>query len=409
MATETQSQSQFNAKSIMGVGFLAGIIGIILLVVAGGAMGADSLKPVLQSYLFGWSMLSAAVLGCFGLTLLHHTVRGSWGLSVLRIFEAGGGPVALFWTAVSFLPIAMNMGAIYGKWVNPDPADALVMHKVAPQMLFGSISIPGYLTPGFFLFRFALYFLIWIVFAYFLKLWSEKEDATKDLKWRHKRTNLSAPGLVVFVLTITLASTDWFMSIDPHWFSSIFGPWYMIGGALFSLAVASAIVCANANKTPYNSVVSPGLTRDLGNLLFAICMLWIYFTLSQYLIIWSGNLPEFIIYYKERQAGVLPLVGMANVLLGWFLPWMLLLAPPMKAKPERLLFVCGILISMRFVDLYWNIIPLFGRSYPVWTDLAALLGLLGIWLAIIGHQLQKSAVLPSHDTRLQEALEHSHA
>lgn len=394
----------FNTKGLGGAGMLVGIVGFLALGAGFATLGDKALKTILQSYAFGWSFLMATILGCYGLMLLHNLVRGSWGLSILRYLEAGGGVGALTFGAITFLPIALNLGTLY-KWVNPDPTDALVMHKVLPM----APGLPGWLTQEFFLARTALYFAIWIAYAYFLRKYSLLEDETKDFKYRKKKHALGAHGVLVFVLTITLASTDWFMSLDPHWFSSIFGPWYMIGGALFALSIGTAIVCANAKKTPYNEIVSPNLTKDLGNLCFAFCMLWIYFTLSQYLIIWSGNLPEFIVYYKVRQAGWLPWVGAANVLIGWLLPWMLLLIPNMKAKPERLLFVVAILLFARPIDLFWNMVPLLGRTYLVWTDVAAIVAMLGFWFWVVGSVMSKVAVLPSHDTRLQEALHHSHA
>lgn len=404
--SEATATPSANFKGLGGAGLILGLIGLV----GWGAMAASQggLETALQSYVFAWGLVASMVLGCFGLTLLHHTVRGSWGLSVLRIFEAGGGPSALFLTLLGFIPIAMNLGTVYKGWMFPKEGDLIMLFKTQPHAL-GGMMVPGYLTPGFFIGRTIFYFAVWILFAYLLQKWSRLEDQTKDIEYRHKRTNLAAPGIVVFVITLTLAATDWFMSIDAHWFSTMFGPWYMIGGALFAMSFGTAIVCANAKKSPYNEVVSPSLTRDLGNLMFTFCMLWIYFTLSQFLIIWSGNLPEFISYYVYREKGALPFVGMFNVLFGWFLPWAFLLAPPVKAKPERLIYVAGLLLAMRTIDVYYNFVPLFSRSYPVVTDLLAIVGLGGLWLAFVGFGMQKAAPLPEHDTRLQEALQHSHA
>lgn len=399
MASDASASTHetMDIRRIGSTGLIIAILGAVALGIGFGTLGDEALKKVLGSYLFGWSFLMAAILGCFGLSLLHHTVRGSWSTSVIRLWEAGGGVGALAFGAISFLPIAMNMGVIYKKWVFPDPSDALVMHKIS------------YLNVNAFLIRFAIYFGLWMLWAWRLRVLALKEDETGNPALRSKRTKWGSSGMVMFVLTITLASTDWFMSIDGHWFSSIFGPWYMIGGVLFVLAVTTAIVCANANKAPYRSVMSPDLTKDLGNMCFAVCMLWIYFTLSQYLIIWSGNLPEFIIYYVIRNEGALPWVGMANVLFGWLVPWMLLLAPGMKRTPERLLFVVSILIAMRGVDLYWNIVPLLGRNYPIWTDFAAVALLLGGWFAVMGQVAARAPLMPKHDNRLEEALHHSHA
>jgi len=391
---EIENAPEVNFKPSSGIGLLLALIG-------GGGLfamvsGTDGLKNVATGYFFGWALIMSLCLGCLGFTMLHHTVRGSWGLAVLRIFEAGSSPTTLFIMLLGYLPIWMNREVIYHHWIHYDPADQIMLNKL------------WWLNEQGFMIRTLVYFAIWIAISALLRKWSIKEDETKDIRFRQKRTNLSAIGLVIYVLSITLAATDWFMSVDPHWFSAIFGPLYMIGGAVFAISFATLIVCKNAKKAPYTTVMSKNLTKDLGNLMFCFTMLWIYFTLSQYIIIWSGNLPEFITFYKNRQGPFLSLLGTINILFTWLLPWGLLLAPINKAKPERLMIIALIAVVMRSVDVYWNFMPFF-RATPNITDLFGVMAVLGIWMFGFGQSIRKASLLPSHDTRLQEALKHQHA
>lgn len=375
----------FSYKGAQNVG---GILALVGLIAVGSGIGSQT-KLVTESYVYGWSLMLALTLGCFGLTLLHHTVRGSWGSAVVRLFEAGGGPIAFFVTFLAWIPIYMQRATIY-KWVT-DPQTHW-FRKVWFNDTQWAI-------------RIVIYFAIWTLMAYLLRKWDLAQDADDQIAYREKRRKLSAPGMVIFFITGTLASTDLFMSLDHHWFSSIFGPWYLIHGALFAIAFGTFCVCANARKSPYNEVVSPQLTKDLGNLTFAICMLWIYFALSQYIITWSGNLPEFIVYYVNRKP--LAWLGAINVVFGWFVPWTMLLSPTMKKHPEKLMVVAALVMCTRLVDMAYNFIPFF-RTSLVWTDIAAIVGLGGVWLAVFGYQASKAEVLPKHDTRLKEALALSH-
>lgn len=400
MSHETAPAKPLSFKALGNAGFLVGLLGGATLI---GVALSDkmALKNVIHSWTFAWAFVMALALGCFGFTLLHHTVRGSWGAAVIRLFEAGGGALALFVMALLFIPIAMNLTIPYDKWVNIPAGDTMVLHKEV------------WLNPLGFGVRFCIYFAIWIGLAWGLRKSSMRQDANGDINEQHRRTNWSAIGLVIFVLSVTLAATDWFMSMDPHWFSTIFGPLYMIVGANMALALCTAIVCLNRERAPYRDVVSKDLTRDLGNLCFAFTMLWIYFSLSQFLIIWSGNLPEFTSFYYRRQYESTFLLGLgaANVIFGWFIPWLALLAPRTKAGPKLLITVCLGIVGMRVIDIYWTVMPFMrkGDALPVWTDGVALLTMLGFWLWAFGKTTEAAPLVPNYDTRLQEALHYEHA
>jgi hypothetical protein len=383
--TSSQEAARVSFDRAGSAGLLIGVIGVGLWA-AGLATAPES---ALLSWLFSFTFWMALTLGCLGVALLHHSLRGAWGLSVLRIYEAAGGPAMFAMMAVAFLPILLGMGTLYHEWLRPDPLDAVVAHK-AP-----------YLNQPFFIARTVAYFAIWIALAYFLRRSSLAEDETRDPRQRQFRTNLGTFGLVLLVFTMTFAITDWVMSLDPHWFSSIYGPWYVITGASLALGFGIFLVCTNAGKAPYNQVVTPHLTKDLGNMLFAFTQLWAYFTLSQFIIIWSGNLPKFIAFYDARREAVWAVVGGISVIVGWFVPFIALLSPKVKATASLLAQVALIIVLCRGADIFWNVLPMV-HGTPYWTDLAALAGLGGLWTFVFATQIKKAALLPAHDTRLIE-------
>lgn len=394
---ETASNQSVNFKQVGNVGMLCGVVGLAASI---GAL-ASSAERFWQSYIFAFIFFASLVLGMLGLTLLHHTVRGSWGLSVLRLWESGGGPVAIGALAVMFVPIVVGMPTIYHHWYHPDPNDHVLAYKAS-----------WWLNPTFFIIRSVIYFACWFALAYFMRRSSVRQDKTLDPAETAYRTNRAAPGIVLFFVTVTLAITDWLMSLDPHWFSQIMGFWYVVGGALGSLALTTFIVCYNAKQQPYREIVTPQLTKDLGNMLFTFTLLWAYMTLSQFIIMWSGNLPEFIRFYTQRDIGTQAaynILGGLNVVLQFFVPFLVLLAPRTKAKPELLIKIVVLIFLMRISDVWWYVMPMFQKSMaPGWTDAAAFLTVGGFWLAVFANQTTKASLIPEHDNRLLEAA-HSHA
>ncbi len=371
-------------------GLLTTLVGAVLMGIGWG-MGKEVFA---QAYLFAYICFASLVLGCLGVTLLHHTVRGSWGLSVLRLFEAGGGPNMIAAMAVLFVPIGLNMDVLYHHWMHPE----------TPWKHWFKT---WYLSQPRFLIAAAVYFVIWYFLAARLRASSLREDTNHDLRERQKRTDMSAVGLVVYMLTATMAVTDWVMSLDPHWFSAIMGAWFAVGSALMAIAMGTIIVCSQRNKEPYKSIISHSLTKDLGNMLFAFTMLWAYMTVSQWIILWSGNLPEFISFYLARHENKwLLMLGAFNVVFQFFVPWMLLLSPRLKRNPVQLMWVAVLALVMRFFDLFYNVMP-FMRTSIHWLDFAAIFFLGSVWFWIFGTQTTKGSLYAEHDQRLKEAKPHA--
>jgi hypothetical protein len=394
------NRSRRGAYALAGLGVAALILGLVALIVMG--QGA---RTFFQAYLFGYIFWLNFSLGCFGLTLLHHVVRGSWGLPILRVLEAGARTLPLMAGLFVVVVLGMLFGDLY-PWNNSRALqDGVMRHAVEAKA--------SYLNPLWFIIRAVIYFGIWIGLSSFLNRSSLEQDRTGDASLAQERTNWSAPGMVVFFVSITFAVTDWVMSLDPRWYSTIFGVLFVTGQALTALAFSTLLMTRLVNYRPFSEIVTPQLTRDLGNLLLTLTMVWAYISLSQFLIMWAGNLPEEIAYYTTRNSGGWLPVGTVLILFQFFAPFLMLLSGRTKRTPGYLAGVATLILAMRVLDIAWIVIPFYQQAeQPVnanlaWMSVAALLGLGGIWLGAFTHQLRRHPLLPRHDPRLQEVLEHA--
>jgi len=369
-------------------GILAGVVGLFL--------DADQF---FRSWLVGFLFCLGLSLGPLALLMLQHLSGGHWGLAGRRVFEAASRNIPF--VALLFVPLLFGLPRLY-TWAQPDVVRA--DHVLQLKAL--------YLNVPFFLGRAVLYFAIWSLCSWLLNSWSAAQDrgevAVHPSDTRRFRT-VSAPGLLVYVITMTFASVDWIMSLDPHWYSTIFGLIFVVSQGLAALSLAIIVLALLSNVEPYATYVRPGLHfLDLGKLLLAFVMLWAYLSFSQLLIIWSGNLPEEITFYANRFRGGWQYVSLL-VLFGHFaLPFVLLLSRDLKRRPRLLAQVAIWILVMRVVDLIWYVEPMFPpRRFPIhWMDVALPVGLAGIWLFLFVRNLRSRALLPLNDPFLKEALAH---
>jgi hypothetical protein len=391
----TEGQAVF--KRFGPVAMLLALVGAVVVAMGLFSGNAELKHHAFQSYLFGYVFWVGLTLGMFGFALLHHTIRGAWGLAVLRILEAGGGPMMLAVFGILAIPLFFGMHDLYHHWTGPEAAQDLILQRKS-----------WWLNETAFMVRTVLYFVVWIGAAAYLRRSSLKEDQSLDKREAEKRTTLSAPMLIVYVVTLTFAATDWTMSLDPHWYSHIYGIIYMIGGALSAIALVNILVMRNADREPYKSYMSPGLSRDLGNLLFVFTLLWAYTSLSQFLIIYMGNLPEFNVFYEIRSHGVWNALSLFLIFGQFIFPFVLLLAPSAKARPYLLLLVSLWVFIVRFIEQYWNTMPFMRPEFSFhWMDVAAIVFFGAVWFAVFSRQVQQGTLIPTHDPRLKEAYEHA--
>jgi hypothetical protein len=359
----------------------AGIVGLVLTAI--GLLISPS--QFFRSYLWAFLFWFGIGLGCLPLLMLYHLVGGAWGFTIRRIIESGTRTLPVL--ALLFIPIVFGISHLYS-WSLPSAAQDEVLRQ---KHLY--LNIPFWLV------RSALYFAVWLYYSHRLNRMSAIQDETGDAAIPRRLQRFSGPGLVVYGFTITFAVFDWAMSLEPHWYSTIYGMLWIVSQALSGLAFAIAIVALLSDRTPFSRLSLPDTLHDLGNLLLAFVMLWAYLSFSQLLIIWSGNLPEEIQWYLSRLRHGWAWVAAALITFHFFVPFFLLLA---RFKKRHIRWIAGIavfILVMRVVDTYWIITPAFYRDHFTlhWLDLFALVGIGGVWLAFYAHQLTAMPLLPAHD------------
>ncbi len=264
-------------------GMITAVVGLVLGAI-GVVMDRSQFGP---SWLIGFVFCTGLSLGSLALLMTYHMTGGDWGHVARRCFEAGAG--LLPFCALLFIPVAIFVPSLY-PWAGPD--SSTLSHTKAM-----------YLTQGFFVGRAVIYFAVWTFMATMLRSWSFAQDrgevAITEADTRRFRV-VSAPGLVIYVVLMSLAAIDWVMSLDPHWYSTIFGFIFVAGQALCALSFAVAVLAMLVQREPMNGVLKAGHFHDLGKLMLAFVMLWAYFSFSQFLIIWAGNLPEEITFFLAR-------------------------------------------------------------------------------------------------------------
>lgn len=303
---------------------------------------ATILPPYLVAFVFWFGI----ALGCLGLLLLNNLVDSSWGQLVRRPLEAGA--MAMLPMAALFLPLLIGATRLY-PWAGPAAAnDALIQHKAA------------YLNVGAFAFRALLYFAFWIGLAVVLNRSARKLDRSNDEGTRRLLQTISGPCLLLVFLTATFAVIDWTMSLEPHWYSSLYGPMVIIGWGLATFATMILVTSRLTGLPQLAPFATANRWHDLGNLMLAFVMLWAYMSFAQFLIIYSGNLAEEIPWYLRRTRGGWQFVAIGLLLFQFFLPFFMLLARESKRRVESLVLIAGWILFMRLVDTVWLVLPALG-------------------------------------------------
>lgn len=373
---------------LTAVALIAAVVGIGLFV-----MGMN--EPFAwQAFHFGFVVWSFFTAGCLGMVILINVTRATWGYPMLRFFETGAKLMPLMFL-LALVMLAMKTH-IY-EWANPEivAQSATYKHKTA-----------GYLAETWFTARTVIVFAFWTFCAFAMTGMYKKEDQTGDEKWFKKRTVLAAPLAVFFVFTLTAAATDWVMSLEEFWFSTIYGLLVTVGSCLSAMAAATLFLVAVSKREPYSKLLTVKQWRDMGNLTLTLVILWGYMSFSQFLIIWSGNLPEEIVYFVKRREGFWLGVGTALVWAHFTLPFFLLLSSRLKRTAWMLGSTMVAILIMRFVDMVWIMLPSMGRNLSV-VDVGAFLGIGGVWFAIFAQLLARVEPTPRYSLLPKEAIEHA--
>jgi hypothetical protein len=360
-------------------------------------------SQILHAYLFAYVYWLMIPLGCMAILMMHHLTGGWWGYPIRRLLEAGTRTFGVM--ALLFVPVVIWMKQIY-PWVNPPEdmaADPNYHFKLA------------YLNPNFFIVRAIIYFAILMGLAHLLNKWSREQDSSGDPRLAKYLEGISGPGLILWGMAVSFAMIDWVMSLEPRWFSTIYGMIFMIVGALtamsFIVFVLRRLVDDGRGKE-IREKVTPGQFNDLGNLMLAFTMLWAYLSFSQFLIIWAGNIKDEIPWYITRAFGSWGKLAVVLIVLHFALPFLLLLQRNIKRRVHRLSVVAGLLLILSVVDVYWLMVPAYEKDGPhvgslVW-DIFYLVVIGIIWIATYFWQLGKMPLLPLHDPRFEGELQHEH-
>jgi hypothetical protein len=372
---------------------IVGVVFTVLLIIG----GLLDRTQFFRAYLIGFVFWIGITVGSLALLMLQHLTGGVWGLVIRRVLEASTRTLPLM--MVLFVPIAFGLRQIY-PWT-----DSGFMQQTEALRTKAS-----YLSPTFFLGRVVIYFLLWSVMAWLLNWLSMQQDRTATKSIRKHLQMISGPGLAFLIISITFAAIDWVMSLEPAWFSTIFGLIFVAAWGLSALAFTIVVMSWLSQRAPMDAVVQRAHFHDWGNLLLALVMLWTYFAFSQYLIIWSGNLPEETTWYVARKHGGWGVIALAVVIFQFALPFLTLLSRAAKKSGERLAMLAVLILIMRVVDVIWLIEPAFNpeRFHLSWMDFVAPIAIGGLWIGWFTWQLQKRALLPINDPQVEQALEPTH-
>ena len=366
-------------------------VGVALLLGCG-LFGLKFHDAFLQSYLQAFVYWLGISCGSLIFLMIHHLVGGGWGFVSRRILEASTKTLPLM--AILMLPILLGQHNLY-EWARPEAVagSELLQHKtqLLNTRVFWVVSV--------------VCFLVWIALARQLCAWSSAQDTNGDPMLNQSMRVLSGVGVVLYAITVTIASFLWTMSLEPEWFSSMWGPLFFVGQGLTTLAFTIVVLGKLSQHKPLKDVTKPVHFHDLGNLTFAFVILWTYMSFAQFLIIWSGNLPEETTWYLDRSTTGWKLVAVFLALFHFVLPFFLLLSRFAKLKAEWLTKTVVFILVVRMVDMLWVVAPTFTPGLRVQPfDILLPIGMGGIWIWAFTRYLIQEPLVPLHDPRFEESL-----
>ncbi len=381
-----------------------GIGGIALIVWAVGAYFNS--EQALRSWLLGFVFWGGIGIGSIGVLMLQYLTGGAWGVVIRRFVEAGSRTLPLL--VILFIPLAIGVYThrIY-EWTHAAPTDHIIEARGV------------YLLPWAWIVRSFIYFALFGVIVYLLNSWSARQDTAPTVEdsrlLLERASRFSGPAMVIYALVVTFAVVDWVMTLDPHWFSTMWGLLFVAGWALSCFCFVVAVLAYLSDKAPMNAVLGKRHFHDLGKLMLALVMVWAYFNFSQFLIIWSGNLPEETTWYIARMHGGWGYIGVALIVFHFAFPFLVLLQQDFKKKAKWLATLAGFILVMRLVDMFYLIGPSHrvapagleqGAFYISWMDIVAPIAIGGIWLWWFFGELMKRPIVPANDPYFGEAVAH---
>ncbi len=382
----------------------AGVIGLIICVI--GFVMTNHRESTLRGWLLGFIFWGGIAFGGLGILLLQYLTGGAWGVVIRRIAEACSRTIPII--GLLFIPIALGVYQLY------DFANLLGHDRIVDARGW-------YMQPTWWVIRTLIYLVVFSAIAYFLTTWSAKQDKTEDYdesaEYLSKAYKFSGPAIILYVVLVTFATVDWTMSLEPHWFSTMWGFLYVVGWGLSGFCFAIMILAFLNDKAPMKDVLGKRHFHDIGKLMLAFVMVWAYFNFSQYLIIWSGNLTEETPFYLVRSKGVWGAIGIILIVFHFAFPFLVLLLQDFKRHARLLAYLAAFILVMRLLDMFYMIgpSPRVGEvqqhmlSVPFRLsifDFAGPLAIGGIWLFFFFRELKSRPMVPYKDPYFENAIKH---
>ena len=378
------------SPSVQKTGFILLAIGLVFGVLN---FFVDFQQAIL-SYLLVYVFLVSIAVGSLFLVALEYITGAEWSTPLRRVVEFFAGMIP--WLIVLVIPLLLNIRNIF-EWAHPDilANDKILQAKAA------------YLNPAFFTIRSVVCVFIWTLFYFLLTNNSRKQDDTRDQKLTKRNTIISAIFIPIFAITITMTAIDWMMSLEPRWFSTIFGVYFFAGSVLAGLSVTTLAVVLLREK----NLLHPAMVDDhyfsLGALLFAFINFWAYIAFSQFLLIWYANLPEETGWFMVRGNGGWMVMSMILIVVHFVVPYTVVLSQPAKKDPRKLKFTAIWILAAHLLDCYWLVMPSVRSEAGIVSlilQLAFPVAVVGLIIVVFAHKAKKYNLVPVGDPKLQKGL-----
>ncbi len=382
------NENTFSFRAFAFYAFLTAALGAFLLIA-----GFFINRPqMFQSYLFGWLFWCGLSIGMLVILMTQYLITGAWSFLIRRILESGALLIPLM--GLLMAPIILGRHFIYS-WSLPLALNDEVLAKKSL-----------YLNVPFFILRSVICFMFWTFLSWRLVSLSQARDRNSGAPVGFALRAWSAFGIIAHFILFTFAATDWAMSIEPRWFSSIYPTLLLIGQSLVGLAFAILSLWILSSRPALRGIITPQLVNDQGNMLLALIMLWAYMSFMQYLIIWNGNLPDDNTWYVHRSRGGWQIFAAALALLQFAMPFAFLLSRTAKRNFNVLVGIAATVFAAHILNVFWLIAPSFHpyHFHLHWLDVSAFLTLGGIWLGAFFLVLSRASLMPRHDAQFEGLL-----
>jgi len=357
-----------------------------------------------RGYLLSYMDWLGICLGSMAIVMVRHMTGGGWGTVIRRVLGASMRTLPLL--IVLFIPMLFAVPRLY-PWAMP--LNSIADPAIREHLEKHSFILRDYLNYRGFVIRAVIYFAIWFLLQYLLSKFSFEHNNPPFADTSKRFKIVSAPGIILYAFTVSFAAIDWVMSLNPSWISTIYGLIFVAGELLAGLCFAIVIERILFKYEPMKTLLKPKYVHDHGNFMLTFIMVWAYFSFSQWLIIWAGNLPEEITWYFRRLHGGWQFVGLFLVIFHFFVPFFLLLSRSLKRDIARLVWLAAWMLIVRYIDLFWHIEPTFSESFTVTlADLVIPFAMGGLWIAYFCRNLSSQPLVPAYDATAQDVLEPAH-